>query len=119
MILCRIRERPCGFCYDLPDRALSVKISGQTAKKRLGMGAVSLVLLIFILDSVRTQINGVLYSTFSRDCSSFIIMASVCIFYGLRNLNFQADLSTELPEMFWQLPCLMNIFSIFETIYRD
>lgn len=61
-------------------------------KKRLGMGAVSLVLLIFILDSVRTQINGVLYSTFSRDCSSFIIMASVCIFLWFKEFEFSSRL---------------------------
>lgn len=56
------------------------------------MGAVSLVLLIFILDSVRTQINGVLYSTFSRDCSSFIIMASVCIFLWFKEFEFSSRL---------------------------
>lgn len=82
-------------------------------KKRLGMGAVSLVLLIFILDSVRTQINGVLYSTFSRDCSSFIIMASVCIFLWFKEFEFSSRLINRIAGNVLAVTVLVNIFSIF------
>ena len=61
-------------------------------KKRLCEGSILCILAIFVLDSILTQINGTLYSTFARDCSIFIIMAAVGIFLLFKEMEFSNGL---------------------------
>lgn len=56
--------------------------------KPLIVGITLLLGLIFVLDSGLTLYKGVIYSTFSRDCSIFIIWASVLIVLLFREMKF-------------------------------
>lgn len=52
-------------------------------------GFFSCILFIFVSDSALTFLHGgVLYSTFSRDCSAFIILAAVLLLLFFRELHF-------------------------------
>lgn len=48
------------------------------------------VLAVFILDTALTAWHGVIYTTFSRDCSVFIIFASVLLLLLFREMQFKS-----------------------------
>lgn len=57
-------------------------------KNRLLAGFFLNILIVFILDSVLTVLQGELYSTFARDCSIFMISASVMLLMYFKELSF-------------------------------
>lgn len=59
-------------------------------KQRLLPGFIACILTIFALDSILTGLNGVLYSTFARDCSIFIILASVLLVLLFKEIHFKS-----------------------------
>lgn len=67
-------------------------------KRRLCIGFVLCILLIFALDSIRTRFHGTLYSTFARDCSVFIIAASVCLFLLFKELQISSRLVNRMAS---------------------
>lgn len=69
-------------------RYLALYKPGPLAKKNLLGGFFLCILVIFVCDSARTLRNGVLYNTFSRDCSVFIILASTLLLLYVRETRF-------------------------------
>lgn len=65
-------------------RYLALYKPGPFAKKNLLCGFFLCILVIFVSDSARTLHSGVLYNAFSRDCSVFIILASVLLLLYVR-----------------------------------
>lgn len=59
-------------------------------KSRLALGIGCCTLLIFTPDCARSLLQGVVYSTFSRDCSIFIIAASVLILLLFSGMQFKS-----------------------------
>ena len=58
----------------------------------LTLGLLLSVGIVFVLDSALTLVKGTIYTTFSRDCSIFIIFASVMLLLLFRELSFQSKL---------------------------
>ncbi len=70
-------------------RYLALYKTQAHCKKALSAGFVLCILFIFIFDSALTLCHGgVLYNTFSRDCSAFIILASVLLLLLFREIQF-------------------------------
>lgn len=59
---------------------------------RLACGVILSTLCIFAADIVLTRKNGVIYSTFSRDCSIFIIFSAVMLLLLFREFHFKSSL---------------------------
>lgn len=73
----------------LTGRYLALYKTEAHCKKALSAGFILCILFIFILDSVLTfSHGGILYNTFSRDCSAFIILASVLLLLLFREIKF-------------------------------
>lgn len=57
---------------------------------RLCLGMAASTLCVFVADSALTLNQGVIYSTFSRDCSIFIIFTAVMILLLFREIHFSS-----------------------------
>ena len=62
----------------------------QDSSARLLTGIAVSILCIFVADGFLSLHQGVLYMTFSRDCSLFIIFAAVLLVLLFRNFSFQS-----------------------------
>lgn len=71
-------------------RYLAKYFKEPLSRKWLMFGFCSCILTIFVLDSARTMLHGVLYSTFARDCSALIILASVLLLLWFRETSFKS-----------------------------
>lgn len=54
------------------------------------LGLVCSIAVVFLLDGGRSFASNLIYTTFARDCSIFIIFASVLLLLIFRNLSFQS-----------------------------
>ena len=64
--------------------------TGHCSKKRLLLGITGSTALIFCADGALTLHQGVIYSTFSRDCSIFIIFTAVLLLLLFREFSLQS-----------------------------
>ena len=64
--------------------------TGHCSKKRLLLGITGSTALIFCADGALTLHQGVIYSTFSRDCSIFIIFSAVLLLLLFREFSLQS-----------------------------
>lgn len=67
-------------------------------KSRLALGIGCCTLLIFALDCARSLLQGVVYCTFSRDCSIFIIAASVLILLLFSGMQFKSRIINQAAQ---------------------
>lgn len=58
-------------------------------KSRLALGALLSTLIVFAADSILTMRQHAIYTTFSRDCSIFIIFTAVMLLLLFREFTFQ------------------------------
>ncbi len=70
-------------------RYLALYCSGPLRIRRLLAGIVLSVGIIFAADGARSLASGVIYTTFARDCSVFIIFASVLLLLLFQELRFK------------------------------
>lgn len=70
-------------------RYLALYCSGPLRIRRLLAGIVLSVGIIFAADGARSLASGVIYTTFARDCSVFIISASVLLLLLFQELRFK------------------------------
>ena len=64
--------------------------TGHCSKKQLLLGITGSTALIFCADGALTLHQGVIYSTFSRDCSIFIIFTAVLLLLLFREFSLQS-----------------------------
>ena len=64
--------------------------TGHCSKMRLLLGITGSTALIFCADGALTLHQGVIYSTFSRDCSIFIIFTAVLLLLLFREFSLQS-----------------------------
>ena len=64
--------------------------TGHCSKMRLLLGITGSTALIFCADGALTLHQGVIYSTFSRDCSIFIIFSAVLLLLLFREFSLQS-----------------------------
>lgn len=69
-------------------RYLAIYKNKVYVKTKLLLGFFVCILIVFILDSVLTLSRGVIYTTFARDCSAFIILASVFLVFLFCEIHF-------------------------------
>lgn len=69
-------------------RYLSLYAKDAHNRGRLALGVLLSTGIVFALDAALTFRQGVIYSTFSRDCSLFIIFSAVLILLFFKELHF-------------------------------
>lgn len=70
-------------------RYLALYCSGPLRIRRLLTGIALSVGIVFAADAARSLASGVIYTTFARDCSFFIIFASVLLLLLFQELRFK------------------------------
>lgn len=88
-------------------------------KKKLHLGFFCCILLIFLLDSALTLSNGVLYSTFARDCSIFIIFAAVLLLLSFREIHFSSRAVNRIAGNVLAVTVLDSFLQQFLTRFFD
>lgn len=69
-------------------RYLAMYQNREYKKWKLMLGFFACVMTAFVLDSILTLQKGVLYNTFSRDCSLFMILAAVFLVLFFAEIQF-------------------------------
>lgn len=100
-------------------RYISIYQKASYCKKRLFLGFSASILFIFLLDSAKTLYHNVIYSSFARDCSVFIIFASVLLLLFFKELHFSSKFINRLAGNVLAITVLDSSLQTFFQHYID